>query len=196
MWLPLVTYTNARWKRDRRSGAGPRTGLGLRTFVSTLPGVGRNATAARQSACATSLTLHAAGPRRKYSTVRRSPSSSVTRGSQPSTARAFEMSGRRCLGSSSGSGRNTMRRLLPVSARMCSANSQNGHFARIAQVHRVAFVGEHQPVQAVHQVAHVAEAAGLRAVAENRHRLARAAPGRETPAPRGRRPASCAGRRY
>jgi hypothetical protein len=41
---------------------------------------------------------------RKYSAVWRKPSSSPTRGSQPSTRFAFEMSGRRCLGSSSGSG--------------------------------------------------------------------------------------------
>src|SRR5437016_4843628 len=47
---------------------------------------------------------HAASDCLKYEIVRRSPSSRPTRGSQPSSARARVMSGRRCLGSSVGSG--------------------------------------------------------------------------------------------
>ncbi len=49
---------------------------------------------------------------------------------------------------------------------------ENGQLLRIAQIHRIAFVGKRQAIEAIHQIAHVAEAARLRAVAEHRHRLA------------------------
>ena len=50
---------------------------------------------------------------RKYSIVRCSPSRSWIFGSHPSWARAFVMSGWRCLGSSDGSGRVTIGELTP-----------------------------------------------------------------------------------
>src|SRR4051794_11789877 len=50
----------------------------------------------------------------KYSIVRKRPSLSVVPGLQSSKAPAREMSGRRCLGSSSGKGRCTMRDWDPV----------------------------------------------------------------------------------
>src|ERR1700736_447651 len=46
--------------------------------------------------------------RRKYSRVRANPSSSPTSGCQPRSLRARVMSGRRCLGSSMGSGLNSI----------------------------------------------------------------------------------------
>src|SRR5881628_2024341 len=52
--------------------------------------------------------LHAPSFRRNHSSVSRRPSSASTRGSQPRSARAREMSGWRTLGSSTGSGRNTI----------------------------------------------------------------------------------------
>src|SRR4029077_4461809 len=45
---------------------------------------------------------------RKYSRVLLNPSSSATSGSHPRTARALEMSGRRCFGSSIGRSRNSI----------------------------------------------------------------------------------------
>src|SRR5437879_1361382 len=59
---------------------------------------------------------------RKKSIVLRSPSSSATWGSQPSSVRALVMSGWRTLGSSSGRGRNTISLFEPVSALIRSAN--------------------------------------------------------------------------
>ena len=110
----------------------------------------------------------AASPR-KYATVSRRPSSSGTRGSHPSTALALVISGLRCFGSSSGSGSKDDFRLGAGHAPDVFGELQNRHLARIAQVHRIAFVGQHQPVEPVHQVAHVTEAARLRAGAEDRH---------------------------
>src|SRR5436309_462550 len=59
---------------------------------------------------------------RKYSMVRRSPSSSETFGSHPSVSRACLMSGWRTCGSSTGSGRSTILLLLPVNASTRSAS--------------------------------------------------------------------------
>ncbi len=52
------------------------------------------------------------------------PSRSSTFGSQPSSSRARVMSGRRCFGSSTGSGLKTISDLLPVSVDHSSANSR------------------------------------------------------------------------
>src|SRR5207302_1872426 len=57
------------------------------------------------------------------STVSRRPSSVSTRGSHPSSARARVMSGWRTLGSSTGSGRNTISLREPVSRIMRLASS-------------------------------------------------------------------------
>src|SRR5438477_2888347 len=61
--------------------------------------------------------------RRKYSRVRERPSSSATSGCQPSSVRAREMSGRRCLGSSTGSCRNSIALLESASRTMIWASS-------------------------------------------------------------------------
>src|SRR6058998_3376836 len=59
---------------------------------------------------------------RKYSIVRRNPSSRLIAGSQPSFERAAEISGCRTCGSSTGSGRSTILLLLPVNASTRSAS--------------------------------------------------------------------------
>src|SRR5262249_23699501 len=68
---------------------------------------------------------HAPRRVRNQSMVRRSPSSVSTRGSQPSSARARVMSGWRTLGSSSGSGPNTISLVEPVTRTMRLARSSN-----------------------------------------------------------------------
>src|SRR5487761_1222917 len=61
---------------------------------------------------------------RKYSRVRRRPSSRATRGSQPSRLRARLMSGRRCFGSSTGSSLNSMVLLEPARRTIVWARSR------------------------------------------------------------------------
>src|SRR4029077_6940415 len=61
--------------------------------------------------------------RRKYSRVRAKPSSSGTAGCQPRSLRAWVMSGRRCLGSSTGNARNSIWLCEPASRTMSCASS-------------------------------------------------------------------------
>ena len=82
------------------------------------------------------------------------------------------MSGFLCLGSSCGRGWNTIFDVAPVIRRMYSANSSTVISRGLPRLTGYRSSDMHQPVQAVHQVADVTEAAGLRSVAENRHRLA------------------------
>src|ERR1035437_3314799 len=63
-------------------------------------------------------------------------------------------------------------RLAPRHAADPFGEFQNRHLARIPQVHRIPFLGEHQPGQPLHHVAHVTEAARLRAIAKDREGLA------------------------
>src|SRR5439155_1513887 len=60
---------------------------------------------------------------RKYARVWRSPSSRPTSRCQPRNSRAWVMSGRRCLGSSTGSSRCSMRLLEPASRMIAFASS-------------------------------------------------------------------------
>ncbi len=60
----------------------------------------------------------------------------------------------------------------PVSRQIDVGELADGHLRRVAQIHRVPLVGEHEPVKAVHHVADVAEAPRLRPIAEDRDGLA------------------------
>ncbi len=61
---------------------------------------------------------------RKYSSDNFRPVSRSTLGSQPSSRRAFEISGRRCLGSSCGKGSNRILLAEPLTARIFLAHSR------------------------------------------------------------------------
>src|SRR3984893_8240338 len=80
--------------------------------------------AARRRLSERYTSAQSASSRRKYATVGTSPASSDTFGSHPSSVRARMMSGRRCLGSFSGSGlTDRTRPPFPTTFRTASANS-------------------------------------------------------------------------
>ncbi len=85
--------------------AGPRTGTAL-----SLSWCARQRSAAsRRASCPANLSIRAERPGydsslAKYSITWPSPSSSASRGDQPSALRASEISGCRCVGSSAGEG--------------------------------------------------------------------------------------------
>ena len=109
---------------------------------------------------------------RNHSIVWRSPSSTSTRGSQPSSLRARVMSGCRIFGSSTGSGWKTMRARAPGQTDDPLRELEESHLLRVADVDGVVDVGLHQAPDALDEVRHVLEGPGLGAVAVDRDRLA------------------------
>ena len=95
----------------------------------------------------------------KYAMVFISPSRSCTRGAHESSSSAKLMSGQRCLGSSSGSGRKTIFADDPVSAITVSASCRNREFDWVSKIHRAGhMIGRlHQSYQSVDEIVDVAE---------------------------------------
>ena len=82
------------------------------------------------------------------------------------------MSGRRCFGSSVGSGSNTRSLTLPGDLEHELGELEHGELVRVADVHRADVVGLEQRAQPLDLVAHEAERTGLLAVAVDGERLA------------------------
>src|ERR1035441_3947280 len=93
-------------------------------------------------------------------------------GSQPSRAFALLMSGRRCLGSSSGSGSNRILLFEPVAFQNLLGALQYSELARVADVDGVVLLGPRQAQNAFDFIGDVTETARLGAVAINSKRFA------------------------
>ena len=115
---------------------------------------------------------------RNHSTVRAMPVGQRDLGLPSERLPACVMSGRRCCGSSVGSGRYCTARVLSTRPWMRSASSAHGDLVRVADVDRSGHLvrGVHHPDQCLHGVVDVAERPGLLTGAVDRQRLAGRAP--------------------
>ena len=125
------------------------------------------------------------------SSRRRSPSARVTVGSQPRRFLARVMSGRRCVGSFSGSDSYTIRLLGAGRLDHLRGELEERELLGIAEVDGVVLTGQREPPDPGDEVVDVTERAGLRPVAEHRQRLAEERlpeEGRDRPAVEGAHP--------
>ena len=107
----------------------------------------------------------------KYLMVFINPSRSCTLGSHASSPLAKLMSGQRCLGSSSGSGRRTIFDEDPVSSMTEFGKLPNRELDRVSQIHGSGDIVRrvHQSYQPIDKVVHIAERTGLVALAIDRN---------------------------
>ena len=117
-------------------------------------------------------TLHYVALLRKNSSDFFSPSFSPTRGSHPSSVRALVMSGRRRVGSSTGSSTKRISLFEPVTSSTALRAFQNRELFGIAEIDGKMFLAARQAHDPFDQIVDIAEAARLAAVAVDGQRLA------------------------